>query len=89
MPAEYHACEACHIPAKLKAFALEPPSCSAKTFANKVAPSIPEPLQPALTPILDTIASLSQQIRAYDRQIEALCENKYPETKLLRNVSAA
>ena len=87
MPAEYHACEACHIPAKLKAFALEPPSCSANTFAKKVASAIPEPLQPALIPILETIASLSQQIRAYDRQIEALCESKYPETKLLRNVS--
>ncbi len=37
--------------------------------------------------VLETIASLSQQIRAYDRQIEALCESKYPETKLLRNVS--
>jgi transposase len=38
-------------------------------------------------PILETIASLSQQIRTYDRQIEALCESKYPETKLLRKVS--
>ena len=63
------------------------PSCSANYFATKVAPSIPEPLQPALIPILDTIASLSQQIRAYDRQIEALCASMYPETKLLRNVS--
>lgn len=73
--------------AKLKDKVREPSSCSANYFATKVASAIPEPLQPALLPILETIASLSQQIRAYDRQIEALCKNKYPETKLLRNVS--
>jgi transposase len=70
-----------------KSFGDRLPSCSANYFATKVAPSIPEPLQPALMPILETIASLSQQIRTYDRQIEALCESKYPETKLLRKVS--
>src|SRR3990170_1490803 len=34
------------------------PSCSADSFAHKVAPDIPESLRPALAPILDTIASL-------------------------------
>ena len=33
--------------------------------------------------MLDTIAHLTEQIRAYDRQIERLCEEKYPETKAL------
>jgi transposase len=76
-----------HVRGIVKSFGDRLPSCSANYFATKVAPSIPEPLQPALMPILVTIASLSQQIRAYDRQIEALCENKYPETKLLRKIS--
>ncbi|MFV2045393.1 MAG: IS110 family transposase [Anaerolineales bacterium] len=63
------------------------PSCSAGSFARKVAPSIPEPLQPALLPILDTIASLTQQIRSYNQEVEKLCSERYPETKLLRGIS--
>jgi len=63
------------------------PSCSANSFAHKVAPDIPEPLLPALAPILDTIASLTQQIRSYDRRAEELCSQCYPETRLLRSVS--
>ena len=49
----------------VKSFGDRLPSCSANTFAKKVASAIPEPLQPALLPILETIASLSLQIRAY------------------------
>ena len=63
------------------------PSCSADSFARKVAPSIPEPLQPALLPILDTIASLTQQIRSYDRQIVTLCQEQYPEVERLQPVA--
>ncbi len=76
-----------HVRGIVKSFGDRLPSCSANYFANKVASDIPEPLQPALMPVLESIASLTQQIRAYDRQIKSLCENKYPETKLLRNVS--
>jgi transposase len=63
------------------------PSCSADSFAHKVALDTPEPLLPALAPILDTIASLTQQIKSYDRKNEELCSERYPETKLLRKVS--
>jgi transposase len=62
-------------------------SCSADYFATKVAPTIPVAMQAALQPILDTIASLTQQIRSYDRQIEMLCQEHYPETRLLRAIS--
>jgi transposase len=63
------------------------PSCTADSFANKVAPDIPEPLLPALAPVLDTIASLTQQIKSFDQKIEELCSERYPETKLLRRIS--
>jgi len=63
------------------------PSCTADSFAHKVAPDIPEPLLPALAPIIDTIASLTQQIKSYDRKNEELCSESYPETKLLREIS--
>lgn len=63
------------------------PSCSADSFAHKAAPAIPERLRRALLPILDAIASLTQQIREFDKRIERLCQDQYPETKLLRAVS--
>jgi len=62
------------------------PSCSAASFPAKVATFIPEPLRPAQLPLLDSIASLTQQIRAYDRQIQSLCQAQYPESQLLRQV---
>lgn len=63
------------------------PSCSADCFAGKVASAVPEPLLPALLPVLDTIASLSDQIRAYDRQIASLCQENYPETRHLQGIA--
>lgn len=63
------------------------PSCSADYFARKVEADIPEPLQPALMPILDSIASLTPQIKSYDQEAEELCDESYPETKLLRRIS--
>jgi transposase len=47
---------------------------------------LPQELVPALGPLLDTIASLSERIRDYDRNLEGVAEEIYPETKLLRQV---
>jgi len=63
------------------------PSCSAPSFHKQVHEFIPQELLPALVPILDHIASLTQQIYAYDRQIKKLSQERYPETNLLRKVS--
>jgi len=76
-----------HIRGIVKSFGDRLPSCSANYFAKNVASDIPEPLQTALTPILESIASITQQIREFDSQIEQLCQDQYPETKLLRPVS--
>ena len=76
-----------HVRDIVKASGSRLPSCSADSFAHKVAPDIPEPLRPALVPILDTIASLTQQIKSYDQKAEELCSERYPETKLLRRIS--
>ena len=47
---------------------------------------MPEELQEVLEPVLETVASLTQRIKDYDRELEALAEEHYPETKLLRQV---
>ena len=76
-----------HVRSVVKASGARLPSCSSDGFSKKVGPSIPEPLRPALLPLLDMIASVTQQIRAYDRQIETLCQAQYPETRSLQPVS--
>jgi transposase len=53
---------------------------------NSTQEHIPEPLLPALGPILEQIGSLTERIRDYDRQIEAISKEHYPETELLRQV---
>ena len=40
----------------------------------------------SIEPLLELIGELTRQIRAYDRQIEQLCQRKYPQTELLRQV---
>jgi transposase len=57
-----------------------------RSFHNKAPEHIPEALLPALGPILETIGSLTERIREYDRQLETLCQERYPETELLRQV---
>ena len=62
------------------------PKCPARSFHNKAAEHIPEALMPALGPILETIGSLTQRIRDYDRKLETISKERYPETDLLRQV---
>ena len=75
-----------HVRSSVKSFGARLPKCSAESFHKKVAGRLPEELLPALEPLLDTIASLSAQIREYDRRLETLAEELYPETQLLRQV---
>lgn len=63
------------------------PKCSSRAFQNKVFESIPESLQPGLLPILETIAGVTERIKQMERRLEALAEQSYPQTKLLRQVT--
>lgn len=62
------------------------PKCSSKSFPDKALEHLPDPLRPTLEPTLETIRHLTRQIRFFDREIEALCEEHYPQTALLRQV---
>jgi transposase len=62
------------------------PKCPAVSFHKKAAEHIPEALWPALGPISETIGSLTQRIRDYERQLETISKERYPETDLLRQV---
>jgi transposase len=58
------------------------PKCPARTFHRRASEHIPEALLPALEPVLEQIASLTERIRDYDRKLEAISLEHYPETKL-------
>jgi transposase len=76
-----------HVRSTVKSTGARLPSCSTTSFHKQVPEFIPQDLLPALTPVLDHIATLTQQIYAYDYQIQKLCQVHYPETKLLQKVS--
>jgi transposase len=75
-----------HVRGAVKSFEARLPKCPARSFHKRASEHIPEALRPALGPILEQIGSLTERIRQYDRQLETLCEEHYPETELLRQV---
>jgi transposase len=75
-----------HVRGAVKSFGARLPKCPARSFHKRAAAHIPEALRPALEPILQQIASLTERIRDYDRQLEAISDEHYPETGLLRQV---
>jgi transposase len=64
------------------------PACGAKGFHNRIRRELAESAMFAGLPqILDSIESLSANIRALEQQIEQLCRDRYPETELMRQVT--
>jgi transposase len=75
-----------HVRGAVKSFGGRLPKCPARSFHNTTPEHIPEALRPALGPILEQIGSLTERIRDYERQLETISEEHYPETELLRQV---
>jgi transposase len=75
-----------HVRGAVKSFGGRLPKCPARSFHKRAAEHIPEALWPALGPILETIGSLTERIRDYDRRLETISLERYPETELLRQV---
>jgi transposase len=75
-----------HVRGAVKSFGHRLPKCPARTFHKRAPEHVPEPLMPALGPILEQIGSLTERIRQYDLKLEAISEESYPETALLRRV---
>lgn len=75
-----------HVRGTVKAVGGRLPSCSTRIFHRKAKEAIPESLEMTLVPMLELIGSLSEQIGAYNRRVEELCDVDYPETARLRQV---
>jgi transposase len=76
----------CHVRGSVKSAGSRICKCSAEAFAKKAVDYVPDSLEPAIEPILETIALLTVKVRRYDRQVEELCRDKFKETALLRKI---
>jgi transposase len=75
-----------HVRAMVKGLGERLPSCSAESFHKRLE-LLPEALRPALEPLMNTIEDLTRRIRAFDRSVEQMCKEQYPETERLRQVT--
>lgn len=75
-----------HVRSSVKVHGERLSGCSAESFVTKVEPEIPPALAPALLPVLASIAELNRQIRGYDKSIETVGAEHYPQTAVLRQV---
>ncbi len=63
------------------------PGCSSVSFSGKAADQIPPEVRETLEPLLRLIHTLSEEIKSYEKRIEKLGNEKYMDTKLLRQVN--
>lgn len=60
---------------------------STESFARRAREEMPEQLAVALAPVVAMVEAVTEAIRRYDRQLEELCRERYPETESLRQVA--
>ena len=60
--------------------------CHTRKFHREAVSGLSEELRQALEPLLREIESLNEHIQEYDRRIETMAKEKYPETALLKQV---
>jgi transposase len=60
--------------------------CGAQQVGQELAKSLSPELREALEPLLREVESLNVQIKEYDRRIEKMARENYPEVELLKQV---
>lgn len=76
-----------HVRAAIKSSGKTVPPYSAEAFHKRIRDVVPALLHDALLPLIDLIEQLTVRIRTYDRQVERLAEDRYPETEVLTQVT--
>ena len=75
-----------HVRGAVKSFGARLPKGPARGFQRlpqeRAEEHIPEALRPVLGPVLEQIGWLTERIRGYDRKLEAISKERYPETEL-------
>lgn len=67
-----------HVRGQVKSLGQRLSSCSTECFHKRVIEELPADLQPALLPVVQTIAHVTATIRSMEEQIEALAGERYP-----------
>jgi transposase len=75
-----------HVRGAVKSLGGRLPVCSSEAFHKRVVAALPATLGPALLPMVETIAELTQRIAAYDGQVAQLAQ-RYPEVQRLQQPS--
>jgi transposase len=75
-----------HVRGAVKTVGARLPSSGTAQFARRARGGLPEQLREALEPILDTIQELTDRIRAYERQMERVAAERYPQTALFEPI---
>lgn len=76
-----------HVRSTVKTHGHRLAGCSARAFHKRVQEELPPELRGVLEPILATLGEITQRINAYDKHIEQLAAESYPEVEVLRQVS--
>ena len=75
-----------HVRGIVKGFGYRVSSGGTKGFVRRAKRDIPEEVLVPLDGVLSSLEELDRQIRQYDKKIEKLCKDDYPETQALRAV---
>jgi len=70
----------------VKGFGHRIPSCSTERFHVVARRHIPEILGPSLFPLLEMLEIVGQRIQAYDREVDRLCKEEFPQTAVCQQV---
>lgn len=76
-----------HVRGQVKSFGCRISGCAAERFVEVARQELPEALRPALAGVLEILEELDDQLYRYDCQVKHVCEEKYPQTKWLLQIS--
>lgn len=76
-----------HVRAVVKGIGGRIPAGSTEAFHHRAEPALPEGLRAALMPLVTIIGELTTTIRGFDKAIEDLSTEPFPETARLRQVT--
>jgi transposase len=63
------------------------PHCTSAYFAKRVREQAPKEFEAMLAPLVIAIDPVTEQIRCYDKKIEEVAHQNYPETRVLQQVA--
>ena len=69
-----------------KTFGIRLPRITSERYAERTLAQLPERLRERLAGLLGAVVALTEQVEAYDEQIERIARERYPETARLEEV---